>query len=132
MPWHALINLIEPHYPRSSKKGGRPPYPLATWPLASAKRLLRIHLMQQWYSLGDPGLKVALIEVPAMRRFAGIDMISERIPGEMTILAFRHLLERHQVGEQIYCFAEDFVYGGGESPSQGTRHVHEAGRAQRA
>jgi transposase, IS5 family len=34
-----------------------------------------------------------LIEVPTMRRFAGIDMISDRIPEETTIFAFRHLLE---------------------------------------
>jgi IS5 family transposase len=30
VPWQALIELIEPHYPKASKKGGRPPYPLAT------------------------------------------------------------------------------------------------------
>ena len=30
VPWQALIDLIEPHYPKASKKGGRPPYPLAT------------------------------------------------------------------------------------------------------
>jgi hypothetical protein len=30
------IALIEPHYPKTSKKGGRPPYSLAT--------MLRIHL----------------------------------------------------------------------------------------
>jgi IS5 family transposase len=51
----------------------------------------------------------ALIEVPTMRRFAGINLISERIPDETTILAFRHLLERHDLGKQIYCFAEDCV-----------------------
>jgi IS5 family transposase len=28
VPWAALIALIEPHYPKVSKKGGRPPYPL--------------------------------------------------------------------------------------------------------
>ncbi|WP_254940921.1 transposase [Cyanobium sp. Morenito 9A2] len=33
----------------------------------------------------------ALIEVPTMRRFAGIDLISEGIPDETTNLAFRHL-----------------------------------------
>ena len=43
--WQALIDLIEPHYPKASKKGGRPPYALAT--------MLRVHLLQQWYSLGD-------------------------------------------------------------------------------
>jgi len=39
VPWQELIDLIEPHYPKTSKKGGRPPYPLAT--------MLRIHLLQQ-------------------------------------------------------------------------------------
>jgi transposase, IS5 family len=37
--WQGLIELIEPHYTKASKKGGRPPYPLAT--------ILRIHLLQQ-------------------------------------------------------------------------------------
>jgi len=85
VPWQALIDLIEPHYPKTSSKGGRPPYPLAT--------MLRIHLMQQWYSLSDPAMEDALIEVATIRRFAGIDLISDRIPDETTILAFRHLLE---------------------------------------
>ena len=43
----------------------------------------------------------ALIEVPTMRRFAGIDMLSDRIPDETTILAFRHLLEKHNLGGQV-------------------------------
>jgi IS5 family transposase len=25
VPWSALIDLIEPHYPKASSKGGRPP-----------------------------------------------------------------------------------------------------------
>jgi IS5 family transposase len=33
VPWKALIDLIEPHYPKTSSKGGRPPYPLATSPI---------------------------------------------------------------------------------------------------
>jgi len=37
-----------------------------------------------------------------MRRFAGIELISDRIPDETTILAFRHLLEKHNLGEQIF------------------------------
>jgi IS5 family transposase len=113
----ALINLIELHYPRSSKRGGRPPYPLAT--------MLRIHLMQQWYSLSDPGLKEALIEVPTMRRFAGIDMISERIPDETTILAFPHLLDRHHVGERIFETLEAHLKERGMSMKQGTHNVRE-------
>jgi transposase, IS5 family len=40
--------------------------------------------MQQWYSLSDPAMEDALIE--------------ERIPDETTILAYRHLLEKHELG----------------------------------
>jgi transposase, IS5 family len=76
--WKALIDLIVPHYPKTSSKGGRPPYPLAT--------ILRIHLLLQWYDLSDLAMEDALIEVPTMRRYAGIDMISDRIPDETTIL----------------------------------------------
>jgi len=85
VPWQALINLIEPYYPKASKKGGRPPYPLAI--------MLRDYLLQQWYSLSDRAMEEALIKMPTMRRFAGIDMISDRIPDETTILIFRYLLE---------------------------------------
>ena len=85
VPWQALIALIEPQYPKASRKGGRPPYPLAT--------MLRIHLLQHWYSLSEPAMEEALIEVPTMRRFAGVELISDRIPDETTILTFRHLLE---------------------------------------
>jgi IS5 family transposase len=37
-------------------------------------------------------MEKALIEVPTMRRFAGIELISDRIPYENTILTFCHLL----------------------------------------
>ena len=94
VPWQAFLDLNEPHYPKTSKKGGRPPYPLAT--------MLMIHLMQQWYSLSDPAMEEALIEVPTMCRFAGIELISDRIPDETTILTFRHLVEKHELGEQIF------------------------------
>ena len=42
-----------------------------------------------------------LIDTPCFRRFAGIDMVEDRIPDESTILNFRHLLEEHSIAEQI-------------------------------
>jgi IS5 family transposase len=107
-----LIELIEPHYPKTSKKGGRPPYPLAA--------LLRIHLLQQWYSLSDPAMEEALIEVPTMRRFAGIDLISDGIPVETTILTFRHLLEKHGLGAQIFETVKAHLSARGMTMRQGT------------
>ena len=112
VPWQALIDLIEPHYPKTSSKGGRPPYPLAT--------RLRIHLMQQWYSLSDPAMEDALIEVATIRRFAGIDLISDRIPDETTILSFRHLLEKHDLGQQIFETVKAHLKQQGMAMKQGT------------
>jgi IS5 family transposase len=112
VPWQALIELIEPHYPKTSKKGGRPPYPLTT--------MLRIHLLQQWYSLSDPAMEEALIEVPTMRRFVGIELISDRIPDETTILTFRHLLEKHCLGEQIFEAVKAYLNERGMTMRQGT------------
>jgi transposase, IS5 family len=112
VPLQALLDLIEPHYPKTSKKGGRPPYPLAT--------MLRVHLLQQWYSLSDPAMEEALIEVPTMRRFAGIELISDRIPDETTILTFRHLLEKHDLGEQIFETVKAHLSARGMTMRQGT------------
>ena len=112
VPWQLLIDLIEPYYPKTGSKEGRPPYPLAT--------MLRIYLMQQWYSLSDPAMEDALIEVPVMRRFAGIDMMSERIPDETTILAFRHLLEKHDLGRRIFEAVKAHLKACGMAMKQGT------------
>ena len=92
MHWGALIELIEPYFPKTGSKCDRPPYPLAT--------MLRFNLMQEWYSRSDPAMENALIEVPTMRRFPVNDIPSVRILDESTILAFRHLQEQHQMVEQ--------------------------------
>ena len=112
VPWKALIDLIEPHYPKTSSKGGRPPYPLET--------MLRIHLMQQWYDLSDPAMEDALIEVATMRRFAGIALITDRIPDESTILSFRHLLEENELGAQIFEAVKAHLKANGMAMKQGT------------
>jgi IS5 family transposase len=77
-------------------------------------------LLQQWYDLSDPAMEDALIEVPTMRRFAGIDMISDRIPDETTILAFRHLLEKHDLGQQIFEVVKAHLKANGMAMKQGT------------
>jgi IS5 family transposase len=82
--------------------------------------MLRIHLLQQWYALSDPAMEEALIEVPTMRRFAGIDLVSDRIPDETTILTFRHLLEKHELGEQIFEPVQDHLNARGMTMRQGT------------
>jgi IS5 family transposase len=57
--------------------------------------MLRVHLMQHWFTLSDPGMEDALYEIESMRRFADIERDIEwhAIPGESTILNFRRLTE---------------------------------------
>jgi IS5 family transposase len=62
----------------------------------------------------------ALIEVATMRRFAGIALITDRIPDETTILAFRHLLEKHDLGEQIFEAVKAHLKANGMAMKQGT------------
>lgn len=92
VPWAALQVLIEPHYPTDGRRG-RPPMLCTT--------MLRIHMMQQWHALSDPGMEDALYEIESMRRFAGLELNEDAIPNETTILKFRRFLERHGLAARM-------------------------------
>ena len=91
VPWDELEGRIEPHYPKAGR--GRRPYPLAV--------MLRIHCVQLCYNLSDPAMEDLLYEAESVRRFCGLTLI-EAIPDETTILHFRHLLERHDLGTKLF------------------------------
>jgi transposase, IS5 family len=93
VPWTRLLALIEPHYPKGSPAGGRPPLPL--------ERMFRIYCLQQWYNLSDPGAEEALYDSITMRQFAGVSTDADVIPDETSILNFRRLLEKHQLTERL-------------------------------
>jgi transposase, IS5 family len=99
VPWAGLVGLIEPHYPKG--KNGRPPVGL--------ERMLRLYFLQQWFNLSDPGLEDALYESPVLRLFAGIDLGREPVPDESTILHFRHLLEKHDLGRSILKMVNEYL-----------------------
>ncbi len=94
VPWKDLCALIEPVYPKPGERGGRPPIGL--------ERMLRIYFLQQWYDLSDPAVEEALYDSRAMRRFVGIDLGREGAPDETTVCKFRHLLEAHDLGRQLF------------------------------
>ena len=91
IPWRSLEERIRPVYPKPGK--GRRPYPLAV--------MLRVHCVQLFYNLSDPGMEDLLYEAESVRRFVGLSL-SEALPGETTILNFRHLLERHELGKALF------------------------------
>ena len=92
VPWKDLEDVIRPHYPKARRAGrGRRAYPLSA--------MLRVHCVQLFYNLSDPGMEDMLYEVEPVRRFAGLRL--EALPDETTILKFRHLLEEHGLGEKL-------------------------------
>ncbi|WP_024906001.1 IS5 family transposase, partial [Robbsia andropogonis] len=91
VPWAALVALVSPFAPEGRR--GCPPFAVET--------MLRIHFMQQWFTLSDPAMEEALHDVPLFREFAGLDNWNLRLPDESTILRFRHLLEKHKLAAQM-------------------------------
>lgn len=91
VPWAEVERLIEPHYPKG--ENGRPP--------VGQSVMLRVYFLQQWFNLSDPGAEDALYESAVLRRFAGVDLGRAPAPDESTILQFRHMLERHELGGAI-------------------------------
>ena len=92
IPWAQWIEMIRPHYYHNRK--GRPPREIET--------MLRMYLLQIWFNLSDEGTEDAIYDSYALRKFSHIDFLSEQVPDATTLLKFRHLLEKHHIGEKIF------------------------------
>ena len=94
VPWAAWVGLIEPfYYQWTPGKKGRKPKPLET--------MLRMYLLQVWFSLSDEGVEDAIYDSFAMRQFMGLDFTVEQVPDATTLLHFRRLMETHKLGEKL-------------------------------
>ena len=98
VPWAALVARITPNCPEG--RTGRPPFELET--------MLRTHFLQQWFSLSDPAMEEAFFDVPLCREFAQLDSRG-RLPGESTILRFRHRLEKCKLADGILATVNDLL-----------------------
>src|ERR1039457_2320503 len=110
VPWGELEALIEPFYPKAGN--GRQPVGLSI--------MLRIYFLQQWFNLSDPGAEDALYESPVLRHFVGIDLGRAPVPDESTILGFRHLLEKHELGGAMLHAVNQYLENRGIRITTGT------------
>ena len=111
VPWEGLCAVIEPFYPQP-EGAGRPPI--------GVQRMLRIHFLQHWFNLSDPAVEEALYDSRAMRRFVGIDLGREPAPDETTVCKFRHLLEAHNLGDQLFALIAEYLEENGLTVNTGT------------
>jgi IS5 family transposase len=110
VPWQALCEVIEPHYPKAGN--GRPPVGL--------ERMLRMYFVQHWFNLADEACEEALLDSTALRRFVGIDLGRERVPDGTTLLKFRRLLEKHELGQKLFTAIGQVLQDRGLKVSTGT------------
>ena len=111
VPWARLVEVIEPYYPKPEGAGRRP---------IGLERMLRIHFVQHWFNLSDPGVEEALYDSRALRRFVGIDLGREPAPDETTVCKFRHLLEEHGLGKELFEEVNEYLKEQGMAVNRGT------------
>ena len=109
IPWERLEGRIEPFYPKAGC--GRQPYPLGV--------MLRVHCVQLFYNLSDPGMEDLLYEAESVRRFVGL-RLTDALPDETMILNFRPLLEKHDLGAGLFGAINAHLASCGHRMKQGT------------
>lgn len=92
IPWAEWGALVTPFYPNG--KRGRPP--------TGIEKMLRMYLLQCWFSLSDEGVEDAMYDSYAFRKFSRIDFLSEQVPDATTLLKFRKLLIEKGLNERIF------------------------------
>ena len=92
IPWEEWVGVIEPYYPKG--KRGRPPMGI--------EKMLRMYLLQIWFNLSDPATEDAIYDSYAMRKFTGIEFMTESVPDETTLCKFRHLLEANGLNKLFF------------------------------
>lgn len=92
IPWEKFCEAITSHY--EEKATGRKKMEMIM--------MLKIYFLQQWYNLSDPAAEEEIYDRNSFQKFLGIDLLSQKVPDETTILNFRHLLEKHKLQKRFF------------------------------
>lgn len=92
IPWHEWVLYVKPHYFDGNR--GRPPIGI--------EKMLRMYLLQIWFTLSDEGVEDAIYDSYAMRKFMGIDFMQEQVPDATTLLHFRRLIEESGLAKAFF------------------------------
>lgn len=92
IPWGIFCEEIAPYY--REKITGRKRMEMTM--------MLKIYFLQQWYNLSDPAAEEEIYDRGSFQKFLGIDLLSQKVPDETTILNFRHLLEKYGLQKRFF------------------------------
>ena len=91
IPWSDWKGIIAPYYYKGER--GNKPFDL--------ELMLRIHLVQNLYTLSDMGAMMEIIDSRAFSEFCGVDS-SNQVPDGDTIGRFRALLVKYGLQEKLF------------------------------
>ena len=110
IPWGEWVEIIRPYYPTGER--GRPPKEI--------EKMLRMYLLQDWFSLSDIGVEDAIYDSYAFRNFMGINFYDEQAPDSTTLCYFRALLHDNGIAQTIFNSTTKFLEKHGKIMRGGT------------
>ncbi len=111
VPWSNWVEIIKPYYPEG--KIGRKPQDI--------ERMLRMLLLQTWFSLSDEGIEDAIYDSYAMKQFLGINFNDgEQTPDATTLCKFRKLLNDNGLQQKLFSDIRDRLSSQGKMMHGGT------------
>lgn len=99
IPWSEWVEIIQPIYYVGHR--GRKPIGIET--------MLRMTMLQEWFSLSDDGVEDAIYDSYAMRCFMGINFNDSQVPDATTLCKFRKLLTDNNIQEKIFNQVQDVL-----------------------
>ena len=91
--WDEWVGLIKPFY---YERGGR------GRPARELETMLRMYLLQVWYSLSDVACEEACIDIWPMHRFLRLRDADGQVPDATTLANFRHMMEENKIDELLF------------------------------
>ena len=76
--------------------------------------------MKHWFNLADVACQDALLERSALRRCVGIDLGREQVPDATTLLKFRRLLDKRDLGAALFAKVGEVLQVNGLKVGTGT------------
>lgn len=111
IPWEECVAMIAPYYPSGSR--GRPPREI--------EQMLRMILLQTWFSLSDEGVEDAIYDSYAMKTFMGLDFASgEQVPDATTLCKFRKLMTVNGLQKKFFDIVQSLLERSGKKVHGGT------------
>ena len=91
IPWDSLVELVKPHYLESNLNKE----------LVPIDKMLRVYFLQLRYGMSPSGVEEALFQIEALREFADINIDTDVIPSDTSIIRFNDLIESKALKQQI-------------------------------